>query len=163
MAGCPYLRCELDGLGQGELRGPRGLAGRLWRWQVASPRGGWGLRGRGGGGGRGGRGGGGGGGCGSSVSGSGSIGLLHGGGQELGLGLLQEELLLSWHQGSELWGRQATGCGAGRWGSREDREELVPEPSRLRDESSGRPEEGKCRHMRALAMVLVVHLGHPLQ
>ena len=38
--GRPYLCCELDGLGQGKLWGPRGLAGRLWWWQVASPGGG---------------------------------------------------------------------------------------------------------------------------
>ena len=100
--GRPYLCCELDGLGQGKLWGPRGLAGRLWWWQVASPGGGggWGLRGRGGGGGGGGgrrRGGGGGG-------GGDGAGLLHGGGQELGLRLLQEELLLSRHQRRELRG-----------------------------------------------------------
>lgn len=126
----PYLCCELDGLGQGELWGPWGLAGRLWLWQVTSPRGGWGLRGGGGGRRGGGRGGGGGGGGSSSsgIGGSGGTGLLHGGGQELGLGLLQKELLLSWHQCCELWGQRT---GGQRAESREGREGLEPKPSRL--------------------------------
>lgn len=95
--GCPYLCCELDGLGQGELWGPWGLAGRLCWWQVASPRGGWGLRG-GGGGRRGGGGGGGGSGSGGSSVGGSGVGLLDRGGQQLGLSLLKEELLLGRYQ-----------------------------------------------------------------
>ena len=129
--GCPYLCCELDGLGQGELWGPGGLAGRLWWRQVASPGGGWGLRGRGGGGG-GGRGGSGG-----------------RGGQELGLRLLQEELLLSWHQRRELWaGRGQRGPEEGHGGSRESRQGLAPEPSGLGGGSSRRTEEGKRQALR---------------
>lgn len=39
----------------------------------------------------------------SSVSGVCGVGLLHGGCEELGLGLLEEELLLGREKSSELW------------------------------------------------------------